>query len=210
MATENITISKQGLLKAYRQAEPEQKKLLENMFGKETFAINFNVMDRVKTFQDAVQELGDDNKLVAEYQTIYDCNGDNLSPDLLAYFKLRIIVAALNEGWEPQFTEDEYRWYPWFYLYTKEEYEELNEKDKTRCVLRSGGYSVAGSGLAYASAARHRTRARASVVGSPSEAKNSQPTQVGNSRRFTPNTSFSSSSVGLCGNCVATQPFPNK
>lgn len=148
MATENITISKQGLLKAYRQAEPEQKKLLENMFGKETFAINFNVMDRVKTFQDAVQELGDDNKLVAEYQTIYDCNGDNLSPDLLAYFKLRIIVAALNEGWEPQFTEDEYRWYPWFYLYTKEEYEELNEKDKTRCVLRSGNYSGANASFA--------------------------------------------------------------
>lgn len=150
MATENITISKQGLLKAYRQAEPEQKKLLENMFGKETFAINFNVMERVKTFQDAVQELGDDNKLVAEYQTIYDCNGDNLSPDLLAYFKLRIIVAALNEGWEPQFSEDEYRWYPWFYLYTKEEYDKMDDEDKYRCVLRSGNHSVAYSGLACA------------------------------------------------------------
>lgn len=151
MATENITISKQGLLKVYRQAESEQKKLLENMFGKETFAINFNVMKRVQTFQDACSELGYTHPMVQAYDDLMENCGEN-EADILAYLQLRIIVAALNEGWQPQYTDDEVRWYPWFFLYTKEEYEELDEKDKSRCVLRSGLNSSAGGGLAYASA----------------------------------------------------------
>lgn len=149
MATENITISKQGLLKVYRQAESEQKKLLENMFGKETFAINFNVMKRVQTFQDACSELGYTHPMVQAYDDLMENCGEN-EADILAYLQLRIIVAALNEGWQPQYTDDEVRWYPWFFLYTKEEYEELDEKDKSRCVLRSGHYSNANSGLAFA------------------------------------------------------------
>lgn len=150
MATENITISKQGLLKVYRQAESEQKKLLENMFGKETFAINFNVMKRVQTFQDACSELGYTHPMVQAYDDLMENCGEN-EADILAYLQLRIIVAALNEGWQPQYTDDEVRWYPWFFLYTKEEYEELDEKDKSRCVLRSGNVSGANSGgLAFA------------------------------------------------------------
>lgn len=141
MATENITISKQSLLKAYREAEPSQREFMKKLFGTEAFTISFNVMERVKTVEDAVQELGEDNKLVAEYQTLYDCNGDNLTPDLLAYLCLRIITAALNEGWEPQFTPDEYRYFPWFALYTKEEYDRLDDDDKKRCVLRPGNVS---------------------------------------------------------------------
>lgn len=151
MATENITISKQGLLKVYRQAESEQKKLLENMFGKETFAINFNVMKRVQTFQDACSELGYTHPMVQAYDDLMENCGEN-EADILAYLQLRIIVAALNEGWQPQYTDDEVRWYPWFFLYTKEEYEELDEKDKSRCVLRSGDSSGAYSGLACAGA----------------------------------------------------------
>ena len=61
-----------------------------------------------------------------------------MTEDFIAYLKLRIIVAALNEGWEPKFTEDEYRYFPWFYFYTKEEYDKLDDEEKGRCVLRSG------------------------------------------------------------------------
>lgn len=149
MTTEDITISKQSLLKAYREAEPSQREFMKKLFGTEAFTINFNVMERVKTFEDAVQELGEDNPLVKEYDLI-----SNMRPtsDLLAFLKLRIIVAALNEGWEPQYTEDEYRWYPWFYLYTKKEYDKMDDEDKHRCVLRSGFSSYANSGLAYADA----------------------------------------------------------
>lgn len=147
---ENITISKQDLLKTYRLAEPSQKEFMKQLFGADTFAINFNVMERVKTFQDAINELGDEHPLVIEYITWCKQIGGAYSADVMAYLKLRIIAAALNEGWEPQFTEDEYRYYPYFYFYTKEEYEQLSDEVKGRCVGRSRNNAYADGGLVYA------------------------------------------------------------
>lgn len=109
----------------------------------ETPKDNRPVTERVKTFEDAVRELGEEHPLVKEWHL-----GDGLSADLEAYLKLRIIVAALNEGWEPKFTTDEYRYFPWFVLYTEEEYNELSDEDKSRVVLRSSGDSYAGGGVA--------------------------------------------------------------
>lgn len=153
MATKKITISKASLLKAYREAEPAQKEFLKKLFGSDTFTISFNVMERVKTFQDAVNELGDDNPFVKQYYNmLYSKFGTMMDADLIAYLQLRIIAAALNEGWEPQFTEDEYRYYPYFYFYTKEEYEQLSDEDKRRCVGRSDTYAGAYGGLVCASA----------------------------------------------------------
>ena len=105
----------------------------------ETPKDNRPVTERVKTFEDAVRELGDEHPFVKEWHL-----GDGLSADLEAYLKLRIIAAALNEGWEPKFTTDEYRYFPWFVLYTEEEYNELSDEDKSRVVPRS--YFSASSG----------------------------------------------------------------
>lgn len=148
MTTENITISKDFLLNAYRKAEPAQKELLKELFGADTFAIN--VMDRVKTFQDAVVELGNDNPLVKQYNQFYSEFGDMMDTDIIAYLKLRIITAALNEGWEPQYKKDEYRYYPFFILLSKKEYDELKDDEWKRCVGRSGVSTAAGCGLVYA------------------------------------------------------------
>lgn len=106
-----------------------------------------DVRKRIKTFEDACREIGIDAEA---------WNRDKISlglePDVLAFLKLRIIVKALNEGWEPQFTEDECRYYPWFILYTREEYNKLDEEEKSRVVYRSsynanafGGVSCAGA-----------------------------------------------------------------
>ena len=83
-----------------------------------------NVMERIKTFEDAVVELSnramngdkDAGKLLDEWKIIiFSAN----SKDLLAYLKLRIITYALNEGWKPEFEEvTEPRSYPWFSLKT--------------------------------------------------------------------------------------------
>lgn len=148
MATENITISKQDLLKAYRLAEPSQKEFMKQLFGADTFASS--VMERVKTFQDAVKELGDEHPLVIEYITWCKQIGGVYSADVMAYLKLRIIAAALNEGWEPKFTKDEWRYYPYFYVLTKEEYEQLKDEDKKRCVGRLSVNAYALGGLVYA------------------------------------------------------------
>lgn len=154
MKQENITISKQDLLKAYREAEPSQKEFMKQLFGADTFAINFSVMERVKTLQDAVNELGDEHPLVRQFVCVcniaFNNSGVKLDADIIAYLKLRIIAAALNEGWDPKFTKDEYRYYPYFYLITNEEYEQLSYEDKKRCVGRSSHNAVAGGGLVYA------------------------------------------------------------
>ncbi len=100
---------------------------------------NRPVTERIKTFADACNALGDEHPLVTQYRlTAAAYKGDPMTEDFIAYLKLRIIVAALNEGWEPKFEKGEYRYFPWFYLYTKEQYDELDDEEKRRCVLRSG------------------------------------------------------------------------
>lgn len=110
-----------------------------------------DIKERVKTFDDAVAILGNDNQAVIDYYAIAD---KTCTEDILAFAKLRVIAEALNEGWKPKFDGDEYCYYPWFYIYTKEEYEELDEDRKKACrvVARSVGYSSAFGGLVYANA----------------------------------------------------------
>ena len=100
-----------------------------------------NVMERIKTIDDAIKELGEDNILVKQLDNFCKRDTDESVQDygdILAYLQLRIICAALNEGWTPQFTKGEYRYYPWFELWTKKEIEELDEEATARVVYRSG------------------------------------------------------------------------
>lgn len=114
---------------------------------------NRPVTERIKTFEDACNELGEENVLVQAYRTAeFNTSGNqNDVSDVVAYLKLRVIAEALNEGWEPHFTTDEPRWYPWFYLYTQEEIDNMDEEEKKKLWL-FGGASSNGSncGLAYA------------------------------------------------------------
>ena len=112
---------------------------------------NRPVTERIKTFEDAREALGDEHPLVKEYWGVVNVDLD-ITQELIAYLKLRIIVAALNEGWEPKFTKDEYRYFPWFYFYTKEEYDKLDYEEKGRCVLRSGFYTNSYNGFVLCSA----------------------------------------------------------
>ena len=147
-----ITIQKENILNAYNQASGEQKSLLENLFGKDMFQPQ-DIKEHVKTFEDACNELGDKHPLVSQYYRAFAAfNCEVMTKELFAYLKLRIICAALNEGWKPTFDKEEYRYYAWFYIYTKEEYEELVEDDKKACrvVGRSSSNAVAGGGLVFA------------------------------------------------------------
>lgn len=101
---------------------------------------NRPVTERIKTFEDAMKATGMTIPL-SENQLSY------LPKDVVAYMKLRIIAAALNELHEttleefPKFTTDEYRYYPWFYLYTQEEIDEMDEEKKKSLLLWGGGAS---------------------------------------------------------------------
>ena len=98
------------------------------------------ITERVKTFEDACKELGEDHKLVQQFKAIQEAIAED--KEATAYFKLGIITAALNEGWEPDFTnDDEYRYYPYICLWTKEELEDKDEawKDEHNLQLWIGG-----------------------------------------------------------------------
>ena len=125
-------------VEAYRQAQKNADnktcKLLEGIFGADTLRPK-DVKDRIKTFEDAVNELGNEHEFVNDWTVISD---PFLSPDIKAYLKLRIIVAALNEGWQPLFTEDACRYYPWFLFYTQEEIDKMSDEDKKKLCLWGG------------------------------------------------------------------------
>ena len=108
-----------------------------------------DIKDRVKTFDDACTVVKEFNPaLVEQYEAI-----DDVDRDLTAFLKLRIICAALNEGWTPQIKDGEYRWYPWFYLYTQDELDNMDKEEKhsQRGLLLGGAAgdgSIAGLGCA--------------------------------------------------------------
>lgn len=146
----------QGLFKIltnYPQISKEQViNEMTKAFGEEALKSQ-DIKERIKTFEDAVNAIGEDHPLVAQYKTINSAfkEADN-NLHLFAYTRLAIIAEALNEGWRPEYTEDEYRYYPWFGLYTQEEYDDMDDEDKERCrfVGRSNSYANAYGGLVFA------------------------------------------------------------
>ena len=152
MNNETLNINKENVLNAYGSATDEQKAMLEIIFGKDTFKQK-DITNRIKTFEDACNELGSSHSLVLAYQNTNLRDEEVAKPnkDIIAYMKLRIIVAALNEGWKPQFIPGEYRWFPYFILYTKDEIDKMDEETKARVVFRSSFNANACGGVSYAS-----------------------------------------------------------
>ena len=132
-------------IKAAYETVTESEKTLSDLSSGQTEKAP--VTERIKTFEDARLALGESHPFVVEWRT-----GDNFTPDHGAYLKLRVICAALNEGWKPKFNREEYRYFPWFRIYTKEEYEELDkdEKKESRVVSRSSSHVHAIGGVSYA------------------------------------------------------------
>lgn len=150
MNNKELKISAENALAAYNNTDANGRESLEHLFGKELFAPK-DIKERVKTFEDAVAILGNDNQAVIDYYAIADAT---CTEDILAFAKLRVIADALNDGWRPKFDGKEYRFYPWFYLYTKKEYEGLDEDEKKECrvVGRSVSHAYACGCLVIASA----------------------------------------------------------
>lgn len=136
----------------YKGGNEEARKALKDSLG-EQFSTILPITDRVKTFDDAVGELGNEHPLVKVYHSIkYGYTSELVGKDLLAYIKLSIICEALNEGWYPQYTLDERRWYPYYELLTNEEIEEMTEEEKCRVVGRASYNAYAYGGLVYSNA----------------------------------------------------------
>ena len=114
-----------------------------------------DVTERIKTFDDACAELGNEHPFVKSYEKYVNIASDeeDEEADVIAYLKLRIIVAALNEGWKPKFTKDEWRWYPWHSLWTESELKEKSDEWKAdrHLIMIGDKYQSEYAGLACAS-----------------------------------------------------------
>ena len=149
MNNEIIEIQKSNALAAYdaaREAGADSTmKVLEALFGEETFKPK-DVTERIKTFEDACKELG-----IEADKWLQDRAELGFEPDVIAYMKLRIICAALNEGWIPQFISGERRYYPWFWLYTEQDIQDMDEEEKIdRHLIPTGDYRTGYAGFAFA------------------------------------------------------------
>lgn len=146
----NIDFTPEQLVAFYRSTSTDGRKAVKEALG-EQFSEALPATERVKTYEDAVWELGNDHPLVEAASSAEWRFTNSEDKDIIAYLKLRVIVAALNDGWKPQFVPGELRWYPWYELISKDEYDAMSEDEKQerRCVGRSGDYANAYGGLVY-------------------------------------------------------------
>lgn len=148
---ETIKVNKESLLDAYRNAGNEGRNVLVNLFPEMDFRKSLPVTERVKTWDDVVRELGyDPVERLLDHTERGD--GFNFEPDEIAYIKLKAIAKVLNEGWEPKFVKGEWRYFPWFYLYTQDEIDKMTPEKRSCVVLRSNSYANAYGGVACANA----------------------------------------------------------
>jgi len=101
-----MEITKQEAKRIYPDAPEWLKEKLEQEFGADYF--QHESYEEIKTFEDACAKLDIDPLLVSN---------ESDTPDEAAYKKLKLIVKAINAGWEPDWNNTGQRKYwPWFRL----------------------------------------------------------------------------------------------
>ena len=158
-----LELTSDQLVAIYRGSNIESRKAIKEALG-DKFSTELPIQERIKTFEDAMAELGDEHPAVRSYNSVKYGYAADKEPDIMAYLKLRIITTALNEGWTPQFTKDERRWYAWYDLLDKEDLDGMTEEEKKerRVVGRASNNAHAFGGLVYSYAVYASTSSGAS------------------------------------------------
>lgn len=184
-----LELDKDQLASLYMQGNAAVRKSLREMLG-ERLNEEIPVTSRVRTFNDAIEELGEAHEAVKAYRDIEWKLGKE-HKDLLAYLKLRIITEALNEGWKPQFTEGERRWYACMNFLQKKKWTLCPTRKRKNAVLSvvraATRVRMAVSGMRTRTTFL-RTRTRATALGSPSNLRNWPNMQASSSQKFTQTT----------------------
>ena len=108
------------------------------------------VTERIKTFDDAVDELGSEHPLVKQYMAAANGN-KSFTRNTIAYIKLQIVAASLNEGWFPDLLNKEKRWYPYYKIYAGDEIDDISP-DATYLFGASCGLAYVSSFFAWSGA----------------------------------------------------------
>lgn len=102
----SLQIEKQTAKRLFETAPDWFQKQLINEFGEATFKTK--EFEKIKTFEDACNMLGIDPASVIN---------ENDQPDEKAYKQLKVIIKAINSGWEPNWNDtNQYKWFPVFNL----------------------------------------------------------------------------------------------
>lgn len=91
-----------------------------------------DIKERVYSYESALQELGEQAP-----------NFTGLTPDVVAYIKLKAVARALNEGWKIDLDKNECLYYPAFRVYSKMELDEMIDDEIKSCTIaRRGGNAI--------------------------------------------------------------------
>lgn len=105
-----LKINQETAINLFPEAPGWFQKILNESFGEETFKpLDWH---DIKTFEDACKVIGTTEQ---EFNEKFKATG--LGIDTIAYEKLKIIVATINRGWMPDWTNsNQCKYYPYFTL----------------------------------------------------------------------------------------------
>lgn len=125
---------------------PDGQKAVRNREGNIEFVEKYpEIAHKIRTLDDAVKALGKDNILVRELLSAED--SEIVVSDTIAFLRLRVVCAALNERWQPQFTLEEKTYNPWFIMLPNEEYDKLTEENKKQYTVTKDGHRYGFGGV---------------------------------------------------------------
>lgn len=96
-----------------------------------------NITERIKTFEDALDCLSSEHPMKRNWIALSSIQ-ELFAPNMVAYAKLCVIAAALNEEWELRWGSSQVYYYPWFYIYSGHEFSRLPKSRHEELVLLGG------------------------------------------------------------------------
>lgn len=131
---DTININREEAQKAYAALSAEERDAVEKVIPRR-FLVPEEIWSRVRTFGDACYEIGKDHEFFRTYEaTLLAIKDRQCYQDVLSYLRLRIIVHALNEGWNSLKDRDRNGYGPHYMLLDNDEYKMLSAFDKEMCV----------------------------------------------------------------------------
>lgn len=110
MKTAKLEIDPINAVKAYKRADESGKRLLSDLLGEEN--LKLDVMSRIKSYLDACADIGGMKPLTVDNFTFLPPRDRESA---FAFHQITIIALALNEGWEPDWSNsNQYKYSPWF------------------------------------------------------------------------------------------------
>lgn len=129
-----ININREEAHKAYAALSAEERAAVEKVLPR-SILCSADIRDRVRTFPDACEVIGLGHEFVKAYAaTRFSLHDLTDECDVLAYLRLRIIVCALNEGWDSRQDIDYKGFGPHYVAVESDYYENLSNEEKERCV----------------------------------------------------------------------------